>query len=271
MNSSSYALSLERIHVPTLYIRSCEIAVLTPRQNLSFEPCELHRLYCVVAGECALSLQKESYLANCGDVILLPPNESASLSCGSSHCRYVAFTVSGPSVDMFFRHAGLVESKLVASLSEGESFLKEFERQLNSFADDSDYAKAVFITGKIYELASRITNLQSSTANFSLSEKIIAYFSANLGENISISRLATAHGFSRTHFTLLFKNETGVSPKQYLLNLRMKQANALLQETDLDIKTISRQVGYDDPLLFSKQFKNKMGVSPSNLRKSFSE
>lgn len=271
MNSSTYALSLEGIHVPTLYIKNCEIAVLTPRQNVTLEPCELHRLYCVVVGECTVSLQKENLRANCGDVFLLPPDESATLSCGDTHCRYISFAISGPSVDMFFRHAGLVELRLAASLSDGENFLKEFEKQLNSFSDGSDYAKAVFITGKIYELASRITNLQTSTANFSLSERIIAYFSANLSENISISRLATANGFSRTHFTLLFKNEMGVSPKQYLLDLRMKRANALLQETNLDIKSISRQVGYDDPLLFSKQFKSKMGISPSNLRKSFLE
>ncbi len=271
MNSYSYTLPLERVHVPSLYLKGCEISIFSPRQTVPVEPCELHRLYCVVSGNCTISVQKGVYSLLCGDVFLLPPLEPAIISCDASHCRHITFTLSGPSVDLFFRRAGFSDSNLANSLSGGENFFKELEIEINSFPDDSDYAQAVFLTGKIYELTSRITNLQNNTAHYSLSERVIAYFSANLSNNISISNLATAYGFSRTHFTLLFKNETGLSPKQYLLDLRMKRANSLLQETDLDIKTISRQVGYEDPLLFSKQFKSKMGISPSNLRKTFSE
>ena len=54
---------------------------------------------------------------------------------------------------------------------------------------------------------------------------------------------------------------------RYLINYRVETAARLLEETDLRIGHIARSVGYDDALLFSRQFKAKTGLSPSQARK----
>jgi AraC-like DNA-binding protein len=64
-----------------------------------------------------------------------------------------------------------------------------------------------------------------------------------------------------------FKNSTGQSPNQYLLNLKLDKAKELLTGTNLSISEIAYQVGFESLFYFSKQFKNKNGISPKFYRK----
>ena len=82
-----------------------------------------------------------------------------------------------------------------------------------------------------------------------------------------MSQLADYIGINRSYFTAIFKKLVGVSPQEYLLSYRMEESMKLLTECDLPIKTIAASVGYDNPLTFSKIFKNRFGCSPQNYRK----
>jgi AraC family transcriptional regulator of arabinose operon len=57
-----------------------------------------------------------------------------------------------------------------------------------------------------------------------------------------------------------------MSPQQYLMQYKLKKARELLMDTDLPIQDIAMQVGYDNPLTFSKIFKNYYGESPRMYR-----
>ena len=65
----------------------------------------------------------------------------------------------------------------------------------------------------------------------------------------------------------MFIKYLGESPQKYLLNLRMYKATLLLKETDLSISQISSNIGYDDPLFFSKTFSKHFSISASQYRK----
>lgn len=60
----------------------------------------------------------------------------------------------------------------------------------------------------------------------------------------------------------------GCSPQQFLVNLRMEKAVGMLKNTDLPVNQIAAQVGYENPLTFSKIFKQRYGISPKNYRES---
>jgi AraC-like DNA-binding protein len=63
------------------------------------------------------------------------------------------------------------------------------------------------------------------------------------------------------------KNFTGISPRQYFLQLKVMRARELLITTDQSIKEISYQLGFDSIYYFSRFFKQKTGMSPSEFRK----
>ena len=68
-------------------------------------------------------------------------------------------------------------------------------------------------------------------------------------------------------FTDLFETCMGISPKQYVIGLRMKSAEVALLYTNLSIKDISQKVGYATQFSFCREFLKRHGVSPSVWRK----
>ena len=66
----------------------------------------------------------------------------------------------------------------------------------------------------------------------------------------------------------MFKKYTGVPPVQYHLDLKILRAKEMLLYTDKSIKEISFEMGFQSIYYFSRVFKNKLGISPSEIRKS---
>lgn len=72
---------------------------------------------------------------------------------------------------------------------------------------------------------------------------------------------------SPNHFRILFKKATGCTVQDYLLRLRQRRARFLAHETDLPLKQIAADVGYENPLFFSRQYRKFWGHPPSEDRK----
>jgi AraC-like DNA-binding protein len=81
-----------------------------------------------------------------------------------------------------------------------------------------------------------------------------------------IEDLAADSGLSRSRFYEVFKDCSGVSPYQYHLQLRMSRAKELLRGSALSIKEIAAVLRFSSVYQFSRIFKKKMGVSPSQYR-----
>ena len=97
--------------------------------------------------------------------------------------------------------------------------------------------------------------------------KAIDFIENNFHENIYIQQLAELGFMSLRNFQRIFKDATGLSPNDYLLEFRIQQASKLLVENNSAIYEISSTVGIADWFYFSKAFKKKFGVSPLNYRK----
>ena len=97
--------------------------------------------------------------------------------------------------------------------------------------------------------------------------KAIHFIETNFYNSIYIQQLADLSFMSIRNFQRIFKEATGLSPNDYLLELRIQHASKLLTETDSAIYSVSEQVGIADWFYFSKAFKKKFGVSPLAYRK----
>lgn len=97
-------------------------------------------------------------------------------------------------------------------------------------------------------------------------QQAIDYMNEHISENIKISEVAAHIGIDRSYLSGIFKNTLEISPQEYLVTLRMNRAADLLKNTQDKVSTIATDVGYSDPLTFTKMFKRHKGMSPSEWR-----
>ncbi len=93
------------------------------------------------------------------------------------------------------------------------------------------------------------------------------YIDENLGLPIRLKDFAEMYGYSPDRFRHLFTENTGVSPKQYILAKRLKWASAALAESALPITAIACECGFYDASQFSRLFKRNYGVTPTAYRR----
>lgn len=96
-------------------------------------------------------------------------------------------------------------------------------------------------------------------------EEAIEYIKHNSSRGINVTDIAKQIGLSRAYLNQIFQKELGISIQKFLIDYRLhRAANALVNNSS--VREAANMVGYDDALAFSKAFKKKFGVSPSNYR-----
>lgn len=88
----------------------------------------------------------------------------------------------------------------------------------------------------------------------------------NMGENITIEKIAREIPMNPTYFCEYFKNQTGETVLDYVTRARIEKAKELLLSTDLKVYDIAEKVGYSDTKYFSKLFKKYFGEVPSKYK-----
>ena len=86
--------------------------------------------------------------------------------------------------------------------------------------------------------------------------------------DISISHLAALCGISDTYFRRIFSAKYGISPKEYIINLRIRYAKELLYSGEFSVSRVGELCGYGEPCHFSREFSRIVGSSPSEYAAS---
>ncbi|MCQ2506384.1 MAG: AraC family transcriptional regulator [Lachnospiraceae bacterium] len=99
--------------------------------------------------------------------------------------------------------------------------------------------------------------------------QIISFLHNNYDKKISLDQIAHNMYLSPVYISKLFKEETGESPINHLIKIRIGKACELLENMDSgNVRMIAEAVGYEDVYHFSKLFKKYMGVSPQTYRRN---
>ncbi len=99
-------------------------------------------------------------------------------------------------------------------------------------------------------------------------ERMVNYLEDHYNEKISLDQIAENMYLSPFYISKIFKSETGDTPIHHLINIRLEKARELLAEGyEGSIQEVAASVGYDDAYHFSKLFKKRYGISPSQARK----
>ena len=95
----------------------------------------------------------------------------------------------------------------------------------------------------------------------------IRYVKEHYTEDVSLSQLAKKYHFELSHFSRLFKKDTGKNYSEYVVELRMKLAKRYLLESELSVEEIAEKVGYNSSRHFRELFKKYIGVTPGEFRR----
>ena len=109
-------------------------------------------------------------------------------------------------------------------------------------------------------------NLLSEQQHSDIVLKVYQYCLQHLSDELSVANLAAHTGFSRSHFYRLFVENTGKSPHEYVLDLRMRMAKQMLQNANLPVKEVANRCGFAETGYFCRVFKHIYGVTPGDFR-----
>jgi signal transduction histidine kinase/AraC-like DNA-binding protein len=115
--------------------------------------------------------------------------------------------------------------------------------------------------GRMLEGAER-----SAPSASALVKRGLAFIQQHYAQIAARHEIAAAIGVSERYLSQLFMAELGISPWEYLLRYRVRQARHLLRTSDLPIALIASEVGFDDPAYFSRLFRKEVGCTPRDYR-----
>ena len=105
-------------------------------------------------------------------------------------------------------------------------------------------------------------------------EKIVAkakyLMESNVYSAINLPGISDQLGISTSRLNEIFKTYTSMTPYQYYIHIKIHKAESLLEQEDIPVKEAAFRMGFEDQYYFSRLFKNKTGVSPSDWKKYIS-
>lgn len=154
----------------------------------------------------------------------------------------------------FPSHLGVSLSRIVALFESPPSRDKDLELR----------TLTVFV---VHSLATRPPTTLWQPLKNPLMDHAVQWLRDHFAEKLSVEQLATFMGYGRSRLTTLFREHTGLSPTDWLIKYRIKQAKALLRK-GLSIRETAVRTGFQDPAFLSRTFRRLVGSSPRTWLKS---
>ena len=152
-------------------------------------------------------------------------------------------------------------------------------RLLEEEVRSGGYSGLLYVEHIAYALSLRLLSCQPDKENMRSPDnrlsplrlrRVIERMRADLGSDLTLKALAEESGYSRNHFLRMFRSSTGVSPYQYLLNLRVETAQAMLKDRSTKLIDIALACGFSSHAQFSRMFRRVVGMTPSDYRRQIS-
>ena len=207
-------------------------------------------------------------------VLYRPKEEQRYYYYGADHTEVYWVHFTGNNVKNILRKYGIADDVHVIhtgiALEYKQIFLQMIQ-EMKLCKEDYEELLVNYLQTLLIMIHRQINNKPRGKNPFISSEidTAVRYFHENYNKPFSIEEFAAAHHMSVSWFIRNFKEYTNSTPAQYILSLRICNAQTLLESTDYNVTEIASIVGYDNPLYFSRLFKKQSGMSPSEFRKQF--
>lgn len=235
-------------------------------------------MWFVRSGTVDIRIADSEHRAVPGDIVFFYPGIPYQASTGEEGCSFVFAHYDfgiGEQQRMLrdFRLSGVVPGALIQE--EADLFLRSYSRS-GQWSSNRLHVKACLsaVVARIVELHGQDLYVgtfpegsapRRSERGLDELRQVFTFIHANVHRPVKMGELAALVGLSEKYFITYFKQTLGITPGQYIYQVKMNQARDYLYRKKFTVQQIASFLGYPDPFSFSKAFKKYYRVPPSKF------
>ncbi len=262
-------------HLYNDYLNLCHCGTDVCHSGVSHGPLvkEYYLIHYILEGTGTYTVGEIKHHLGPGDAFLIRPNQTVIYAADSaSEWKYAFFAFAGAAAEQLLSRTSF-ETRDVIHLADDSIYdlIEETTKRLTSYSHNEDLYAVMQLMKVFFVLAEQKDNAADTEYQPIRSDfkKVLDYISLHYTERVSVGQLAKLVSLDRSYFCRAFKKTMGISPKQYLVEMRLDKARFMLTETDLPVTRISIMVGFQSFQSFSRLFVNKFQQSPKKYRDIF--
>lgn len=221
-------------------------------------------------GKMNLGINEENTVISSGQLIVIPPDTPFCYDNeGTSAIEYLWVHFSGFNADNLLEKT-CIECNKILTVGFDERIIEYFMGLFSEYAErdigfEMSCVSRLIAICVLFGRCINKSSLNDTVIDLSAS---LNYIYKNFNTEIRVDSLAEMEHLSTGYYRNLFKRQTGMSPIDYIIEIRICHSRELLSNTNLSIKEISSMVGYEDQLYFCRLFKKKTELTPKKYRQS---
>lgn len=268
----AYKLEFAGEQTGSLYVNCCGLSRTEPMHSFGPALKPHYLIHYILSGRGKFVIGGEEYPLEAGCGFLITPDELAFYQADRQDpWTYVWVGFSGTQAAEYVSNIGLSVRQPVFRSDASEELYRIVKDMMdhNTFDLSHDLRRngqlGVFLS--VIAEGSRVEKEgEDRKANIYV-RKAVSFIQSNYCNPIKVTDVADYVCINRSYLYTLFQNSMGMSPQRFLTTFRITKAAELLQTTSLPIESIALSCGYQDPLVFTKAFRQMKQMSPSAFRK----
>ncbi|MFA7232161.1 MAG: AraC family transcriptional regulator [Victivallaceae bacterium] len=216
------------------------------------------------SGDCTYSIEPEQAM-----LLTIPDDHCYYFPEGSTHWEFIFLTLYGSEIIRLAhelkKHTGAV-TKFSLNSPPVHTAVAILEKFFNNTVSSKYTTSSLAYEFMMNLLEYTKPSISGSGKHPEFINRVYDYCLKNIEREITIDNMAKIAGYSRYHFSRMFRSYQGMSPMEFVTDLKMKMAVRMLQNEALTVKEIAGRCGFEDVSYFCKVFKKNQGVPPGGFR-----
>lgn len=256
-----------------LFVKSLGGRIGRPGQQIVHHEGSAHTLVFVLGGNADFTAAEQNLIVDGKKMVCIPAGIKACLQARDKPLDYLWISFGGEHALRYMELLGFTGGMEARPYFMHPQTMRQFLSKIRQPSWPEGAAQELWQTGRLYHLFSLLLQEAQGSGDAArlYSPRVYVshareYIEANFA-TVTVEGTAGFIGISRSSLNNMFHQVLGVSTRDYIMASRIDRARALLRETSQPVSEIARQVGYPDQMAFSKIFRQKTGVSPTDYRK----